>query len=120
MRYFYAFVFAGLLAGCSTTDKDYSRPLPAGKMALEKITDPALYPDFGAGWADKETLIAGIDYSLSYYEKPSSKKYFPYLDISHDRAVASLKAMKELLQSCQSGAELNSRIAASRRRRSRR
>ncbi|MCE9583615.1 MAG: MltA domain-containing protein [Planctomycetes bacterium] len=112
MRYLYACLVAALLAGCSSTDKDYSRPLPPGKMALEKITDPALYPDFSKGWGDKETLMASIDYSLSYYEKPSSKKYFPYLDISHDRAVASLHAMKALLQSCTSGAELNSRIAA--------
>jgi membrane-bound lytic murein transglycosylase A len=107
-----AFVIACLLAGCSSMDKDYSRPLPPGKMALEKITDPAQYPDFGAGWNDRESLLAAIDYSLSYYEKPSSMKYFPYLDISHDRAVASLHAMKELVQSCGSGAELNSQIAA--------
>ncbi len=105
-------LIAGLLAGCSSMDKDYSRPLPPGQMALEKITDPALYPDFSQGWSDKESLIAAIDYSLAYYAKPSSKKYFPYLDISHDRAVASLHAMKELLQSCSSGPELNSRIAA--------
>lgn len=103
---------AALLAGCSSTDKDYSRPLPPGKMALEKITDPSQYPDFAQGWNDRESLVAAIDYSLSYYSKPSSKKYFPYLDISHDRAVASLHAMKQLLETCSSGEELNQRIAA--------
>ncbi|MEK7468372.1 MAG: MltA domain-containing protein [Planctomycetota bacterium] len=112
MRYVYALILAGLLAGCSSMDKDYSRPLPPGKMALEKITDPAQYPDFAAGWNDRDSLLAAIDYSLSYYGKPSSQKYFPYLDISHERAVASLHAMKELVQTCQSGSELNARIAA--------
>jgi hypothetical protein len=72
MRYLYACLVAAALAGCSSTDKDYSRPLPPGKMALEKITDPAQYPDFSKGWGDKETLMASIDYSLAYYEKPSS------------------------------------------------
>jgi membrane-bound lytic murein transglycosylase A len=111
MRLLAALAALSLLAGCASTDKDYSRPLPPGEVALEKI-DPSQYPDFGAGWNDRDSLIAAIDYSLSYYEKPSSKKYFPYLDVPHDRAVASLKAFRDLLTSCSSASDLNARIAA--------
>src|SRR6185295_9127569 len=36
--------------------------------------------------------------------------FFPYLDITHERAEASLEAFIELLHSAQSGAELDSQI----------
>ena len=110
MRRLLALVILLPLAGCASEDKDYSRPLPPGTVALEKITDPAQYPDFSPGFTDRESLIEAIDLTLSYFEKPSSKKYFPYLDISHERAIASLHAFRETLQNCTSGEELNRAI----------
>lgn len=110
MRRLSTLALLAALAGCSSTDKDYGRALPPGMLALEKITDPAQYPDFGPGFADRDSLVEAIDASLAYYAKPSSQKYFPYLDISHERAVASLHEFREVLMTCSSGAELNARI----------
>src|SRR5580698_5092078 len=74
---------------------DFRKPLPDGMVALRKI-DPSEYPDFGAQAVDPARLKASIDNSLKYLAAPSSKGYFPYLDISHDRAVASLHRLEEI------------------------
>lgn len=92
--------------------KDYARPLPEGMMALEKI-DPSQYPDFGRGWqSDPEGLLASLEYSLSYFAKPSSKKPYPYLDVSHERAKRSLEEFRELVKTAHSPEELNREVAA--------
>lgn len=75
----------------------YDAPLPPGQMALEKITDPAQIPDFGAGLHDRDALARAIDESLNFYKKPSSQKRFPYLDVTHKRAVRSLERFREIL-----------------------
>lgn len=91
---------------------DYGRPLPPGEMALEKITDPSLYPDFGQGFGDRGSLIKAIDGTLDYFTKPSSQQWFPYLDISHERSIRSLEAFRDLLEEAQSAEELDRRIAS--------
>jgi membrane-bound lytic murein transglycosylase A len=90
-------------------EKDYSRPLPPGALALRKI-GPEQYPDFSRGFQNLAGLEQAIQHSLNYLSKPSSKKYYPYGDISHERAVASLDHFLELLHSVQSGAELDAAI----------
>src|ERR1700722_4433635 len=74
---------------------DFRKPLPEGMVALRKI-DPSEYPDFGAQAADPARLETAIDNSLKYLSAPSSKGFFPYLDITHDRAVASLHRLREI------------------------
>ncbi|MFH1748099.1 MAG: MltA domain-containing protein [Planctomycetota bacterium] len=91
------------------TDKDYGRPLPPGALALRKI-DPAEYPDFSRGFHNRTGLEQAINYSLEYLAKPSSHKYFPYGDITHTRAVASLRRMRELLNDARSPRELDDAI----------
>ncbi|MBI3268489.1 MAG: MltA domain-containing protein [Planctomycetes bacterium] len=93
-------------------EKDYARPLPDGAVALEKLTDPALYPDFAPGFEDRESLLHAIDQSLSYFKHKSSQKYFPYLDVTHERCLRSLHSFRALLASVGSGTELNDRIRA--------
>jgi hypothetical protein len=78
-------------------------------MALEPI-ELAEYPDFSGHVGDRATLLQAIDESLRYYRKPSSKRYFPYLDISHERAVASLEAVRELIASGIDGAALQREV----------
>ena len=89
--------------------KDYGKPLPPGALALRKI-DPKDYPDFGLGFDNRAGLEQAIQNSLAYLAKPSSQKYFPYGDISHDRAVASLKRFLEILHSASSPQALNQAI----------
>jgi membrane-bound lytic murein transglycosylase A len=93
--------------------KDYARPLPAGMPALRKITDPARLPDFRAAFdADREGLLTALNLSLGWFAKPSSRKFFPVQDITHERAAASLTAFREILTSAHSGDELQARILA--------
>jgi len=86
---------------------NYEKPLPPGMMALEKITNPAEIPYFGKAFQDRKGLIAALQKSSTYFEKPSSKKYYPYLDITHERAHQSLAAFQETLQACQSEKEFH-------------
>ena len=78
---------------------DYTAPLPEGELALRQIP-PAEYPDFSTGLmtADIAALKRSVDNSLAYFKRPSSSgKVYPYLNITHDRAVATLRAFRELL-----------------------
>ncbi len=79
---------------------DYAQELPPGAMALRKIS-PGEYPDFSAAIlaANVPSLNKAIDNSLAYLATPSSQSFFPYEDISHDRAVASLQALKQIIAS---------------------
>ena len=89
---------------------EYDRPLPPGQLALRKITNPADIPDFTFACHDLLNLKSSVAKSLNYLSKPSSKQFFPYGDITHERAVDSLKAFKELLDSGLRGSQLNDAI----------
>ncbi len=89
--------------------KDYGKPLPPGALALRKI-DPKDYPDFGRGFQNREGLEQAVRHSLAYLAKPSSQRYFPYGDISHDRAVRSLERFLEVLRTASTGEALNQAI----------
>jgi membrane-bound lytic murein transglycosylase A len=75
---------------------NYAQELPPGEKALRKIP-PERYPVFAADPASHSRLLRSIDNSLSYLAAPGSEKFFPYLDITHGRAVATLKALKAAL-----------------------
>jgi len=99
--------------GCrKETRKDYARQLPEGQVALRKITDPLKIPDFSPAWDNRDGLLQSIDYSLDYLAHPSSKEFFPYLDVDHDRAQQSLTIIKDILLSSTSGKDMNTKIRA--------
>ncbi len=79
--------------------KDYTRPLPDGELALRKITDPASIPDYTKACSHLDGLAEAIDHSLNYLAKPSSKRFYPYGDISHERASNTLRELKKLVVS---------------------
>jgi membrane-bound lytic murein transglycosylase A len=87
-------------------EKDYTRPLPPGELALRKITDPAQIPDYTTACRDLDGLARAIDNSLNYMAKPSSKRFYPYGEISHELGVRTLQALKKLVTSGKSPAEL--------------
>jgi len=97
--------------GCQHAPKDYSAQLPPGQMALRKLALNE-YPDFSVNQTDIGALQKAINNSLAYMKAPSSHQYFPYLDISHERAVATLLAMREDLMQAQAGPRLNQIIAS--------
>jgi membrane-bound lytic murein transglycosylase A len=88
----------------------YDRPLPPGQLALRKITNPADIPDFTFACYDLSNLKTAVANSLNYMKKPSSNQYYPYGDITHAKAVDSLKAFEDLLNSKMSAAQMNETI----------
>jgi membrane-bound lytic murein transglycosylase A len=104
------------LIGCKTAQEieapQYDKPLPPGAHALRKITDPSMIPNLTFACYELKDLREGVHNSLSYLSKPSSKQFFPMADITHDRTVASLRAMAQLLDSGIFGKELDAAIRA--------
>lgn len=107
------------LAGCAKEQllepgvppgKNYEAQLPPGALALRKITDPQQIPDFTQALAGAGGMREAIVYSLDYLAKPSSQKNFPYGEVSHAQAVASLKAFGALLDSGKSAADMNAAL----------
>ena len=102
-----------LVAGCSKPEvegpvmfKDYAKQLPPGHLALRKLTDPADYPDFSNDFHNRPALLAAAESSLEYLSKPSSENYFPYGEITHQWAVASLEHFAGLLETTGTSREL--------------
>ena len=78
--------------------KSFAEPLAPGELALEKVTDPAAWPDLATPITNRAALLDAIEQSLLYLAKPSSKTYYPYLDIEHDRVIRSLEAFRGLVE----------------------
>ncbi|HEY1685095.1 MAG TPA: MltA domain-containing protein [Tepidisphaeraceae bacterium] len=95
------------LAGCHHNKINYNAPLPQGQLALVKI-DPSQYPDFSFSQTDLSRLNRALDYSLQYLRTRSSQQFFPYLDISHDRAVNTLLELKQIINDPSQAAQINS------------
>jgi len=117
-----AILLAGLaVAGCAktreeefafppTVQKDYEAQLAPGQLALRRITDPRLIPDFAPACSDTAGLREAVQHSLDYLAKPSSQKAFPYGAITHGEAVASLQAFLALLDKSLTPAQMNATI----------
>jgi peptidoglycan lytic transglycosylase A len=106
-----------LLAGCRSAPVaekkiDYTAPLPEGELALRKI-DPSQYPDFSAalGAMNIDDLRRSVDHSLEYFSRHGSERGYPYLDIPHDRAAASLRAFRGLLDHLPPPGQFNATVA---------
>ncbi|MFZ0033889.1 MAG: MltA domain-containing protein [Sedimentisphaerales bacterium] len=104
-----------IIIGCKAPLKKavappYDKPLLPGQSALRKITNPSEIPDFSLACFNMGDLKPAVERSLNYLNKPSSKKFFPVSDISHEMAVDSLKEFSSLLNSGLTGANLNAAI----------
>ena len=103
----FALALAGLtLGGCASTEegpeeeKDFSRPLPEGAPALERV-GRADWPDLRSAYDQRETLLMSLQESLAYFQKPSSQQWFPYetadRTVTHQDQVRTLELLHELL-----------------------
>lgn len=88
-------------------EKDYTRPLPPGELALRKITDPAKIPDYTKACSNINNVLEAIDRSLSYMAKPSSEQFYPYGGITHEQAVKSLQELRKLFASGLAPGQMN-------------
>jgi membrane-bound lytic murein transglycosylase A len=75
---------------------DYGQELPPGQLALRKIPQ-AQWPRFSLAQSSPSDLRKAIEHSLVYLRAPSSRQVYPYLDVTHDRAVATCHAMLALI-----------------------
>jgi len=105
-------LIASLITGCQrpAAKPDYNRALPPGELALRKITDPEQIPDFTYGCYNLAWMDAAINNSLNYLGKPSSRQFFPYGSITHQRAIDSLKAFRQLISAGLRGDQLDATI----------
>jgi len=108
-----------VLAGCPKKtpqpmgmEEDFDRPLPPGELALRKITDPRDLPDLTRACQFTFGLRPAIAHSLNYLAKPSSRRFFPYGEITHRHAVESLKAFDAILASGRSGEQMAGELLA--------
>lgn len=102
-----------LAGGCkkSPISPDYSRPLPPGMNALRKITDYREFPDPSSAFRGKDAdLMTALDRSVQWFTNPSTKRFFPLCDISHDQAYASAIALREILARSSSPEEFKKRL----------
>ncbi|MHC4390580.1 MAG: MltA domain-containing protein, partial [Planctomycetota bacterium] len=88
------------------TKADFGEELAPGEMALEKVTDLSQWPSLAVMIEEPALVTDAIDQSLQYLQKPSSQRYYPYLDISHERVRRSLERFQELVTSGQSPATI--------------
>jgi membrane-bound lytic murein transglycosylase A len=79
-------------------------------LALRKITDLRELPDFTAACRDLLGLKQAVANSLHYLAKPSSQQFFPYGQITHEQAVASLQAFEAMLDTGMTPEQLNAAI----------
>jgi membrane-bound lytic murein transglycosylase A len=93
---------------------DFARPLPPGALALRKLS-PDEYPSFApaASAANRSAVLASIGNSLAYLARPASQSAFPYADITHDRAVATLQALRQLLSQTTDGPAFDAAVRRS-------
>jgi membrane-bound lytic murein transglycosylase A len=105
-------LMVAFITGCQRPQAllEYDRPLPPGRLALRKITNPDEVPDFTEGCYDMAWMRRAIDNSLNYLSKPSSRQFFPYGQVTHQQAVDSLKAFRKLIDSGLRGERLNDAI----------
>jgi membrane-bound lytic murein transglycosylase A len=105
MKYFIACLGLIVLVGCKPPQKlpvsqpiDYGQELPPGTDALRKLS-PEQYPDFSAvTTADLGVLDKALDHSLAYLATPSSARVPVIQDFTHDREVATLQLLKQLIE----------------------
>ncbi len=103
-----------LLAGCAANREDtlaaYGRALPPGQLGLVPLPAGEAPPDWSVGWQDRRNLQEAVLNSLDYLAAPSSRKFFPYGEISHERMVASLERFLEILQTSRTAEEFRAAV----------
>jgi len=78
---------------------NYSRPLPPGKSALRKLVNPADHPDFHTAWDERDLFLQdACGESVTWFDKTSTRQWFPTSGIDHDHARASVVAFRMLLR----------------------
>lgn len=90
--------------------EEFARELPPGELGLAPLPPGAPLPDFSTAWSERARLADSVRRSLDYLSAPSSRKYFPYGEITHERLAASLERFLELLETSRSAEEFRAQV----------
>jgi membrane-bound lytic murein transglycosylase A len=106
-------------SGCASKPKpvvarpDYARPTTG--PALVRAA-PHEIPDFRHVFSKDPAVLAAIDESIRYFEKPSSQKHFPYQTadstVTHAVQKESLRTLRRLLEASQTADEFHGGVLA--------
>ena len=83
--------------GCRAT-KDFGRPLPEGSPALLPLDPGEAVPDLRGDFAQRDSALAALTRSLTWMRRPVAKRFFPIEGIEHDRALATLVRLEQVLR----------------------
>ncbi len=104
------------LAGCSKPQQakpDYNRPLRPGELALQKVLDPADWPNLEHAYATSgPELGVALDRSVAWFDNPSSADHYPVAGIDFRRAHASTYALREVLADANSSQDFHAAVRA--------
>lgn len=80
-----------------TGTPNYTAPLPQGKPALLQVAHHD-WPDVGLAWEARDLFLRdSIDYSIGWFDAPSSKQWFPIEGVSHEQAKNSVIELREII-----------------------
>jgi membrane-bound lytic murein transglycosylase A len=86
-----------LVLGACRSTPDYGQALPDGAPALLPLGDGEPVPDVSHEWEMRDEILPALDLSIAWTQREHARQFFPQAGISHDRALASLLRMRELL-----------------------
>ena len=112
MKLITAVLLASLALTACTSTPDYGRPLPEGWPALIELGPDEARPAFGPQWRDREDILPALERSIAWTRTKHSTRFFPIENIAHDRALASLERMRELLLDSRSEEEFELALAS--------
>ncbi|MFT4543011.1 MAG: membrane-bound lytic murein transglycosylase A [Planctomycetota bacterium] len=90
------FVLPLILVACRSTP-DYGRPLPRGAAALLELGPLEATPDLRHTWIDRDELDPALQRSIAWTDSDYAKQFFPIAGIDHERALTSLRRLREIL-----------------------
>ncbi|MEZ5979917.1 MAG: MltA domain-containing protein [Planctomycetota bacterium] len=96
-------------SGCAATP-DWGRPLPDGAPALIPLEPGEPIPDVSSAWYERQQALEALDRSRAWLERKHSEKSYPIAGIDHDRALASVVRLGELLRDSDDAAEFKARV----------
>jgi len=103
-----------VFVGCQEPQQakpDYNRPLGPGELALQKVTDPAGWPNLERAFATADqSLLTALDRSIAWFTAPSAREHYPVAGVDFNRARASTYALRRLVAEANTSQQFHRRV----------
>ncbi|MFT7676550.1 MAG: membrane-bound lytic murein transglycosylase A [Planctomycetota bacterium] len=90
-----------------THKPDYEQPLEFGVPALLPLGADDVRPHLGSAWLNRTDVLPALERSLAWTRRASAEQFFPQAGITHERALASLQRLTELLRNSSNSSSFN-------------